>query len=60
VPEGTLVEKAGWSGKILRSVFRSLCFTFLILLGHIVFTSSVSQVRELQMWCPVDGENPSN
>jgi hypothetical protein len=42
VPEGTLVEEAGWSGKILRSVFRSLCFTFLILLGHIVFTSSVS------------------
>jgi hypothetical protein len=52
VLEGTLVEETGRPGKILRSVFRSLCFAFLIHLGRIAFMSSVSQMRELQMWCP--------
>jgi hypothetical protein len=29
-----------------------VCFAFLIHLDHIAFMSSVSQMHELQMWCP--------
>jgi hypothetical protein len=51
VPKRTLVEEAGWPGKILRSVFSSLHFVFLIFLGHITSMSSILQMHELHMWC---------